>query len=333
VPGLTRRLPECYGPPVTRPNKVSDRVFAVLLVLSMVAWGGTWTSAKLIAGSASLELVVFWRFLLTTASLALVLAAAREPLALPWKIMPGLAAAAALMTAYNHFFFGGVRDGLAGTGGVLVASLNPVLTFIAMRALERRRPSAVEMGGVALGIAGGAILLQIWRFDGRELAGGNLFFLLAAASWSALTLLSQRVQRHVGFLAYSFYVNAFSTVMNLPWAIRDGLAVRVEHPGAFWLNLAYLSFVGTSFATTVFFRASRRLGAQRASSFVFLVPALAPLLSWLVIGETPERATLLGGPLAVLAVYLINRGGAGSSRARPGGGAECPGADRAGKVA
>ena len=50
----------------------------------MIGWGGTWTSAKLIAGSASLELVVFWRFALTTASLLLVLAAAREPLALPW---------------------------------------------------------------------------------------------------------------------------------------------------------------------------------------------------------------------------------------------------------
>ncbi len=248
-----------------------------------------------------------------------MLVAAREPFALPWKSVPGLVAAAALMTAYNHFFFGGVRDGLAGTGGVLVSSLNPVFTFIAMRAIERRRPSAAEMAGVALGIAGGAILLQVWRFDGRELAaGGSLFFLLAAASWSALTLLSQRVQQYVGFLAYSFYVNAFSAVMNLPWAIRDGLVVRVEHPGAFWLNLAYLAFVGTSFATTVFFRASRRLGPQKASSFVFLVPVLAPLLSWLVIGETPERATLLGGPLAVLAVFLINRGAARGGGAADG---------------
>lgn len=290
-------------------NRVSDGVFTTLLVLSMIGWGGTWTSAKLIAGAASLELVVFWRFALTTFPLAVVLLATREPLAMSWRSLPGLVAAAAAMTAYNHLFFAGVRAGLAGTGGVIVTSLNPVFTFLAMLAIERRKPGAVEAVGALLGIAGGAILLGVWRFGGRELAAsGNLFFLLAALTWTAVTLLSQRVQRRVSFLAYSFYVNALSALMNLPWAVREGLLVRVDDPTVFWLNLAYLAFVGTAFATTVFFRASLRLGAQRASSFIFLVPALAPLISWLAIGETPARATLLGGPLAVLAVYLINRG-------------------------
>ncbi len=295
---------------MTSQNRVSDRLFTVLLVLAMVGWGGTWTSAKLIAGSTSLERVVFWRFALTTLSLVPVLLAARESFALSWRSLPGLVAAAAAMTAYNHLFFGGVRSGLAGTGGVIVTSLSPVLTLLALRVLDRRRPGAVEAIGVLLGIAGGAILLRVWQFSLADLAAsGNLFFLLAALTWAALTLVSQRVQKRVTFLSYSFYVNAFSTLMNLPWALKGGLAVTVEHPVSFWLNLSYLAFVGTSFATTVYFRASRRLGAQRASSYMFLVPALAPLISWLVISEAPERATLLGGPLAVLAVYLINRGG------------------------
>jgi drug/metabolite transporter (DMT)-like permease len=271
---LTRVARQCYGPPVARANRVSDGVFVLLLAL------------------------------------AAVLLAAREPFALPSKSLPGLLAAAAAMTVYNHLFFAGVRAGLAGSGGVIVTSLNPVITFLAMRAIERRRPAAVEVLGVLLGIAGGAILVGGWRLG----SGGSLFFLLAAVTWSALTLLSQRVQTRVTFLAYSFYVNAFSALMNLPWALRDGLRVRVESPGVFWLNLAYLAIVGTAFATTVFFRASRRLGPQRASSFMFLVPFLAPLISWLVIGETPERATLLGGPLAVVAVYLINRGGVPSAQ-------------------
>lgn len=290
-------------------NRVSDRLFAALLVLAMVGWGGTWTSAKLIAGSASLELVVFWRFLLTTVSLVPVLLAAGEPFALSLGSLPGLLVAAAAMTAYNHLFFRGMRTGLAGTGGVIVASLNPVLTLLAMRLLERRRPGPIETVGVLLGFAGGAILLRIWRFSVTELvASGNLSFLLASASWVVLTLVSQRVQARVTFLSYSFYVNFLATLMNLPWALRGGLAVHVERPALFWLNVAYLALIGTSFATTVYFRASRRLGAQRASSFMFLVPALAPLIAWIVMREVPERATLLGGPLAVAAVYLVNRG-------------------------
>jgi drug/metabolite transporter (DMT)-like permease len=290
-------------------SRVSDANFVLLLVLSMVGWAGTWTSGHVIAGATSLELLVFWRFALTSASLVPVLLLAREPLAVPWASVPGLVVAAALMAVYNFLFLAGVRTGLAGTGGVIVTSLNPVLTFLATRVIERRRPAPIEALGVFLGIAGGAVLLRFWRFSAADLvASGNLFFVLAAVAWSALTLLSQRVQRHVGFLPYSFYVNALSTLLILPLALAQGFVIRADRPWFFWLNLAYLAIVGTSFATTVFFRAARRLGAQRASSFIFLVPALAPIISWLAIGERPETATLLGGPLAVAAVYFVNRG-------------------------
>jgi drug/metabolite transporter (DMT)-like permease len=299
-----------YGPRVTSDTRVSDATFVLLLVLAMIGWGGTWTSGHVIAGITSLELLVFWRFVLTSVSLVPVLLFAREPFAVPWASVPGLVGAAVLMAAYNFLFLGGVRTGLAGTGGVIVTSLNPVLTFLATRLIERRRPAPLEIAGVILGIAGGAVLLRVWIFSPADLvASGNLFFVLAAVTWSALTLVSHRVQRRVGFLSYSFYVNALSTALILPFAAVQGFAVRADRPGFFWLNLAYLAIVGTSFATTVFFRAARRLGAHRASSFIFLVPALAPIISWLAIGERPETATLLGGPLAVAAVYLINRGG------------------------
>ncbi len=312
---MTGNSRECYGPPVTPGSRASDHFFTVLLVLAMVGWAGTWTSGKLTAGSAPIGFVVFARFALTTVSLVPVLLVARESFALPWKSLPSLLAAAAAMTAYNRLFFTGMRLGLAGSGGVIAASLSPVLTLLATRAIERRRPGTVETAGVLLGFAGGAVLLRFWRFSAAELAAsGNLFFVLASASWVVVTLASQRAQRHVTFFSCSFHVNALSAALALPWALSSGLTVHVERPAPFWLNIAYLALVGTSFSTTVYFRASHRLGAQRASSFMFLVPALAPLIAWLVMRETPEQATLLGGPLAVAAVYLINRGGPGPAQ-------------------
>ncbi|MGE5605870.1 MAG: hypothetical protein ACM3YE_09280 [Bacteroidota bacterium] len=39
--------------------------FFILMISAMVAWGGSWPSAKVIAGMAEAEVLVFWRFSMT----------------------------------------------------------------------------------------------------------------------------------------------------------------------------------------------------------------------------------------------------------------------------
>jgi drug/metabolite transporter (DMT)-like permease len=68
----------------------------------------------------------------------------------------------------------------------------------------------------------------------------------------------------------------------------------------------FLSVISSNFATTIYFIAAERLGSYRTSSFVFLVPSSAMLLSWLFLGEVPEPSTIIGGAIAISAVYLIN---------------------------
>lgn len=91
-------------------------------------------------------------------------------------------------------------------------------------------------------------------------------------------------------------------ILALPYDV-----LGVVHAGyPFWLNIVYLSVCATTFGTTAYFFASSKLGASRASSFMFLVPTSAVLISWLVLNEQPKLSTILGGILAMGAVYLIN---------------------------
>ena len=114
-------------------------------------------------------------------------------------------------------------------------------------------------------------------------------------------------------MTFSFYVNAFSALLALPLALRGGVETPQTAQMLFWLNIGYLALVSTAFATTVYFRASLRLGPHRAASFILLVPVLAPLLSWIFLGEIPETTTVVGAPFAIAAVYLVNRGSASSA--------------------
>ena len=54
----------------------------------------------------------------------------RESLKIPTKVIPIIIINSIFMVLYNFFYFKGTQIGLAGTGGVLVTTLNPILTSI-----------------------------------------------------------------------------------------------------------------------------------------------------------------------------------------------------------
>jgi drug/metabolite transporter (DMT)-like permease len=75
----------------------------------------------------------------------------------------------------------------------------------------------------------------------------------------------------------------------------------------FWGNLLFASIITTTLATTVYFFATAKIGAEKASSFIFTVPFSAALSSFLILGEKIEWPTIVGGFIGILAVWMINR--------------------------
>lgn len=282
-------------------------ILVVLILLAMIAWGGSWTSGKLLANEASPEVLTFWRFLITAISFFPILISQRRRAKLDWFTLRQTLFGALCIVGYNTMFFRGLKTGLAGAGGVLVTSLNPILTslfaaFFFQRRLERR-----TILGLVLGFCGGMILLEVWSISPEKLLhSGNAFLVIASACWALLTITSEKSKERIPLLIFSFYVYAFATILVAPLAAPRQIAAAWHYGASFWLNVGYLSALATTFATTIYFLASNRLGSGRASSFIFTVPVSAVLISWLITGEVPRLVTLMGGAVGMAAVYLIN---------------------------
>jgi drug/metabolite transporter (DMT)-like permease len=75
----------------------------------------------------------------------------------------------------------------------------------------------------------------------------------------------------------------------------------------FWISLLYLAVLGQSVATTIFYMASGKLGSEKTSSFMFLVPVFALFIAWLVLDEPIELHIVVGGFISVLALFFINK--------------------------
>lgn len=140
--------------------------FYVLLVIAMISWGFAWPSAKLIVKTQHPNVIIFWRFLATALSLLPVVFWKKGFFRLPnYKVLFQITIGGVLYTIYNQFFLLGLKNGLAGAGGVLVTTMNPIFTYVFVHSFQKKLPSAREGIGLLLGLFGGCILLRLWELD------------------------------------------------------------------------------------------------------------------------------------------------------------------------
>ncbi len=286
---------------------MKNKKLILLLIFAMVLWGGSWTSGKLLTFSAPTDIIIFWRFLITTLSMFPLILYFKVSLKVAYRELLLLILGGFVIFIYNIGFVSGLQSGFAGAGGVLVTGLNPVFTFLLTIIIVREKASIKQMIVLALGFSGGLIMLEIWNASSSQIFdGGNLFFLLASISWATLTVLSHKIQKKVHFIAYSFYIYLFCTFFGLMYSLYNQSLMQTPTELSFWFNMLYLSIGATTVATTIYFLCTKQLGSRIASSFIFTVPVTAVLFSWWLLDEVPRIPTIIGGTITIIAVYLIN---------------------------
>ncbi|ADD66856.1 protein of unknown function DUF6 transmembrane [Denitrovibrio acetiphilus DSM 12809] len=286
---------------------MSNALLYLLLTLGMVSWGESWISAKLLTGVASPDVLVFWRFFITWLTFIPVMIIMKKPFAISRKGLIVAAVASLLLVLYNQMFFTGLVTGFAGAGGILVTTLVPILTFGIGCVLTMKAPSVKDAAGLLLGLAGAAIIMEVWKLDIHLIfASGNAYFLVAALTWAFLTHTSKRANRYTSAYTFSFYLFLFTALFDLILLYSKGMSISVAANHVFVINMFLITVGATTFGTTIYFIATNSLGSQKASSFIFLVPLNALLMSYIFLDEPIRLNTVVGGLAAITAVYLIN---------------------------
>lgn len=274
----------------------------------MVLWGLSWTNAKILGNYGDASLMMFWRFVFATISFAPVVVWNGYPFKLPKTSLRFIIINAIFMTSYNFFYFKGTQTGLAGTGGILVTTLNPILTAVFATLIFRDIMPKKNIIGLFLGLCGGGIIMRLWDSNADQLMqSGNLFFLLASISWVAVTLNTSRIKYRVSFIPYSFWCFFFASIFSFPMAMGNSIMTVFTFDWIFWLNMMLVSVGAMAYGTSIYFLASVELGAQKASAFIFTVPITAMGFAMIFLNEKLTITTLLGGILTMTAVYLINK--------------------------
>lgn len=281
-------------------------VFYILMIIAMTSWGASWVNAKVLSDYITAQELIFYRYLVTTATLIPVLIYMKQSFKIDIKTL-GLAFVASIfLVVYSIFFFNGTKFGTAGLGGAFVTTLTPILTFVLLISFFGKKFVRNDIYALILGAIGVLTILNIWTFSLEQiLIISNLYFIYASFAWSGLTITNSKLKT-IKPIMFTFYVYIFTTVIGFfITPFESGNIFLFD--SIFWINFFIISVVSTTFATSIYFIGISKLGANEASSFIFLVPFNAIFLSYIFLDEPIYITTVIGTILTITAVYILNR--------------------------
>ena len=317
-------LPE-LGTAIPASRATAGSVGWLLLVVPGLIWGASFLFIAEGLRAVGPNGLTFVRILVGFATLSL-LPSARRPVAR--ADLGAVALLGVLWFAFPLSMFPLAEQRVCSALTGMLNGANPLFTAIVAAILARRLPSRGLTAGLAVGLAGAALVAWPTIHEGRNSAVGVLLILAALASYGFALNLARPLQQRNGAEPVIWRAQAVALVLTAPLGLPDVLA-------AHWtlgplLALAALGTLGTGLAYVLLAMAAGRFGATRASATTFLIPAVALVLGILVRSERVALLSVVGAAVCVSGAWLARRAQADPTRASrsfsfaPGMKGDCP---------
>ncbi|MCF3595406.1 DMT family transporter [Rhodobacteraceae bacterium LMO-12] len=276
--------------------------------LFVLFWAGGYGFAKL--GLPYIEpitmLVVRFGFA------ALILGAILSVMRVPWPKSAAHWGALALtgfliQSVYFGLSYLALKSGVnAGTLPILMA-LQPMLVALLTLWLSPGAGGGVKLWlGLLAGFGG--VVLVIW--SGDTLGPSPMVgLLLAAGALIGITTATLFEKRH-GFSTHPLvgslvqYVVGFSTLLPVALIFESQ---AIDWQPELIVALVYLVIGNSLISVTLFVGLVQRGNATRISALLYLVPPLALVMAWALLGETLAPLAFAGFVISVIGVWLVNR--------------------------
>ncbi len=278
------------------------------MICSMIIWGVSWPANKVLTVFGSPVALGVFRYAFVIVSLLLLLIPLKTKLIISRNGIPFLICAGVLMATYNYTFLAGLKNGSPGAGGILVTTLNPVMAYGIGMLIDWKKPGKNEFIGLLFGVIAGLSLLKVWGNKDIFAEPGNLYFLLSALIWAVMSKFTSKSAKYGSPFAFTWWMYVVTLICLIPFCDFSEIGKLIQTTDIrFWGNVLFSSVITVTLATTTYFFATSKIGAEKASSFIFIVPFSAAIFSFLILGEKLEIHTILGGLLGIAAVYMINK--------------------------
>ena len=210
----------------------------------------------------------------------------------------------------NQFFF---IVGLSRTSvahAAILIGLTPIQVLIIAGVRGQERITARKVAGMAIALAGVALLKAFEPAAGTGATWlGDFFILLTGLCFALFTVFGKEVTREYSTITMNTYAYVGGAVALLPLTLWEAAHQPLAHVSAgAWLAAIYMALFPSVVAYLIYYHALAHMAASRVSAFSYLQPVFATIMGVVLLGESLGAPVIAGGAVILAGVYLAERG-------------------------
>lgn len=275
-------------------------------VVFLILWSAGFAVAKIAVTHAAPLTVLALRYSLVLALLIPVALVIRPPMPSARGVLDVAVVGFLIQVVYFGLCYVAFKSGVSAGAVAIIVCLQPILVALVAPRLVGEKIGRWGWVGLALGLAGAALAVLGRSTVAVENAFGVVLTLLALLGITAGTLYEKRfgVSHHPVASNLIQYAVGAGFCLPAAWASES---MAISWDAEFIWAMAYLVLANSLLAMSLLLAMIRAGEVARVSSLFYLVPALAALCAWPMLGEVMPPLAWAGMALAGLGVALVSR--------------------------
>jgi drug/metabolite transporter (DMT)-like permease len=311
-----------YGPavapttlPAPAPGAVrrEERLPLVAALITVCLWASAFVGIRSAGRDLSPGALTLGRLCIGSIALGALVLARRERLPAR-RDLPGIVLCALLWFGlYNLSLNEAERRIDAGTAAMIV-NISPIFVAVLAGVVLREGFPRTLLAGCGVAFSGVVVIGLATSEHGVRASWGGALCVVAALAYSGAVVIQKPLLARVSALQITWLACTLGALACMPFAptlVRDVGNARTS--AITWT--IYLGLFPTAIAFTTWAYALARTTAGRMGSTTYLVPPIAILLGWAILGESPPALAFLGGVLCLTGVGVTRRAPAAAPRA------------------
>jgi len=209
-------------------------------------------------------------------------------------------------SAYQLFFILGLARTTAGNSSIILAT-SPIFIALLGAALRIERLTRRAWAGIILAFAG-ILLLVSGKGEinlGSRTIVGDILIILCTVCWSVYTVFSRPFLKQLSPLRLTAVTMALGTPALILAAVPQ--MIRLDWTDVTWQSWAALAFSATfavALGYVVWYTSVKIVGNTRTAVYSNLIPVVALISAWLLLGETISAIQGVGAAVVLAGVSL-----------------------------
>lgn len=289
---------------------LESKYFAhVSAVFTVIIWGTTFVSTKVLLNSFTPIEILFIRFCIGFLALFLFYPKRLQPKNRSERLY-FMGAGLTGVTLYFLFENIALNYSLASNIGVIVSTapfFTAILSHFLIKDIKIHRNFMIGFVFAIIGIA----LISFQGSDNIEVNPiGDFLAVLSAMVWACYSILMRKISTfHYPTVQSTRIIFFYGLLFMIPCLFFMDFSPTLEQfkDPINLFNLIYLGLGASAICFVSWNYTIKVLGAIRSSAYIYLVPVVTVLFSWIILDEPISSSILIGSALTLFGLFISER--------------------------